>query len=630
MTRRYSAFLAGTDFPLADICFTALIGRNHFADRLAVLGGSAAAIRAALEAFVANRPADGLFISHAPADEANATPNGPPSEGRRAAVMTEAAMAYVAGRDIDARALYGARRQLALLPTYPFQRQRYWFDGSRSRAVQRSAAPSGEVAHCFHLTDWKETPVVERPLPDTVSDVLVIGDGRGVGNALVDLLRARSRRCFVVEKGDGFVRLSPTSWSANPAQPEQLARAASEIAAENRSLSDLVFLATSDEPPVISDTSPASTLQLAQVRGTFGLIGVLQALLALGTRLPRLWIVTRGAVRVPADTAAINLSHATVWGLLRTLLLEQPGLQAVAVDLARDGVAVRDEASVLLGELGAPSGEDHIAWRGRRRLVARLHRRAPAAQRPLSIAPDRCHLVTGGVGGIGLRLTEWLVRRGARDVVLTTRRAPDQKTEAALHPLRALGARVEIATADVADESSMTALLDRLDRAGRPLAGVMHLAGVLDDMLLAQVRAESFEATLRPKLSGSWVLHRLTRNRELDYFVLFSSIASGFGAPGQSCYAAANAFLDALAHWRRSGGLPALSVNFGPWSGDGMARDLSPAYLRRNGRCAAVRRDRAGGAGPRDGLRRCAGDGVPVRLGRHEAEQSVGPPPPVP
>ena len=111
----------------------------------------------------------------------------------------------------------------------------------------------------------------------------------------------------------------------------------------------------------------------------------------------------------------------------------------------------------------------------------------------------------------------------------------------------------------------------------------MHLAGVRDDMLLTQVSEARFEAVLRPKVLGGWVLHRLTRNRELDYFVMFSSIASGFGAAGQSCYAAANSFLDALAHRRRSEALPALSVNWGPWSGRGMAETLSPVYLRRMG-----------------------------------------------
>ena len=154
---------------------------------------------------------------------------------------------------------------------------------------------------------------------------------------------------------------------------------------------------------------------------------------------------------------------------------------------------------------------------------------------------------------------------------------------ATLDALRRFGARVEIASVDVADEGGMATLFDRLDRAGRRLAGIMHLAGVRDDMLLSQVTTERFEAVLRPKVSGSWVLHRLTRNREIDYFVLFSSIASGFGAAGQSSYGAANAFLDALAHYRRAHALPATSINWGPWNGGGMAEGLSPVYLRRMG-----------------------------------------------
>ena len=258
-------------------------------------------------------------------------------------------------------------------------------------------------------------------------------------------------------------------------------------------------------------------------------------------------------------------------------------MNAAAVDLRREAEPIEDEAAALLIELANPPGEDHVAWRGERRFVGRLRRSLPAVHRPVEISTDRCHVLTGALGGVGLRVAQWLVGRGARDLVLTARRPPDQPTTAVLDALRNEGARVEIAPVDVADEHGMAALLDRLDQAGRPLAGVMHLAGVRDDMLLQDVTAERFAAVLHPKLAGSWVLHQLTRNRELDYFVLFSSIASGFGAPGQSNYAAANAFLDALALWRHAHALPGISINWGPWSGAGMAEGLSRTYLRRLG-----------------------------------------------
>jgi acyl transferase domain-containing protein/acyl-CoA synthetase (AMP-forming)/AMP-acid ligase II len=580
---RYAGFLTETDLPLADICWTALMARNHFAHRLSVVADSAGAIAAALQAFAAGRPAEGVFLSREPVGEPDEA-GSPPVGSDRLTAVTEAAKAYVAGRNPDSAALYGGSRRRACLPTYPFRRQRYWFDGSHSPGGPRGPTLSAEAARCFHRVEWMEAPLIERSLPDGISEVLVFDDERGVGADLADVLRARSRRAFLVRPGGGFARLSPTSWRADLTQPADLARVVSEVAAECRGPSDLVFLATCDDLALATDTTTAAALEAAQMRGTLALIRVLQAMLAQdGARMPRVRIVTRAAIRIGSESGAVNLAHAGVWGLLRTLLLEQPGLEAVAVDFGSDGTSVQEEAATLLAELGAPAGEDHVVYRGGRRLVGRLRRRAPSAGRPIEIAADRCHLLTGALGSIGLRLAHRLIDRGARDIVLTARREPNQNTSAMLDKLRELGARIDVACVDVADEAAMAALLDRLDRAGRPLAGVMHLAGVRDDMLVPQITAERFEVVLRPKLSGAWVLHRLTRSRELDYFVLFSSIASGFGAGGQGSYAAANAFLDALAQWRRGRGLPAVSINWGPWSGGGMAEGVSDVYLRRMG-----------------------------------------------
>jgi acyl transferase domain-containing protein/acyl-CoA synthetase (AMP-forming)/AMP-acid ligase II/acyl carrier protein len=582
LARRYADFLSRTDLPLADICYTALAARSHFPCRLSAVADDAAEMQGALRGFAAGETRERVFIGDAagePVDSGGDRPAG----SSRAAAVTAAARAYAAGQSPDAAALYGGGRRRAFLPNYPFQRQRYWFDGSRSPGGERRPVLTAEVARCFHRAEWKESPVVERALPESVSDVLIFGDERGVGTALAGMLQARLRRCYLVENGEGFARLSPASWRLDSTRPEQLARAVAEIVAGGRGVSDFVFLATSEDLGLAGDSMSVAALDGAQKRGTLALISVLQAALHEGALAPRIQIVTRGGVPLDTEAGAVNLVHAGAWGLLRTLLLEQPGLEAVAVDLGRDGASVQDEAVALLAELGASAGEDHVAWRGRRRLVGRLRRGAPAARRSADIAPDRCHLVTGALGEIGMRIVHWLVERGARDIVLTARRPPDEKTAGMLDRLRRSGAGIEVVSVDVADEGGMAALFDRLDRAGRQLAGVMHLAGVRDDMLLPQVSAARFEAVLRPKVLGSWVLHRLTRNRELDYFVMFSSIASGFGAAGQSCYSAANAFLDALAHRRRADALPALSINWGPWSGGGMAETLSPIYLRRMG-----------------------------------------------
>ena len=187
------------------------------------------------------------------------------------------------------------------------------------------------------------------------------------------------------------------------------------------------------------------------------------------------------------------------------------------------------------------------------------------------VRPDGAYLVTGGLGGLGLELAGWLAGRGAGTVVLAGRSAPSAEAQERVHSLRAAGAQVEVVQADAADAQQMAALFSRFGSELPPLRGVFHAAGVLEDGVLLQQDWERFERVLAPKVQGAWNLHRLAQGRELDFFVLFSSIASVFGSPGQGNHAAACAFLDALAGERRGQGLPALSLNWGVWNDAGIA-----------------------------------------------------------
>ena len=192
--------------------------------------------------------------------------------------------------------------------------------------------------------------------------------------------------------------------------------------------------------------------------------------------------------------------------------------------------------------------------------------------KPLQPQADRSYLITGGLGAIGLRTASYLAQLGAGDIVLTSRRAPDEDAQRVIEEITERSrCRIHTFAADVGDESEVAKLLDRIRAELPPLAGVVHLAGVLDDALLSQQSLERFRTTLAPKGFGACYLDRLTKDDDLDFFIVSSSVSSLFGSPGQSNYATANALLDGLVAQRRAQGLPATGINFGPWADGGMA-----------------------------------------------------------
>jgi NADPH:quinone reductase-like Zn-dependent oxidoreductase/acyl carrier protein len=186
--------------------------------------------------------------------------------------------------------------------------------------------------------------------------------------------------------------------------------------------------------------------------------------------------------------------------------------------------------------------------------------------RPLTFRSDGTYLIAGGLGGLGLTVAEWMVAHGARYLVLVGRRQASPAVEEILARLRAAGAQVRIAQADISQPADVGRVMREIKASMPRLRGIIHSASVLDDGILINQTAERFKTVWEPKVSGVWNLHEQTPEEELDFFIMFSSAASVLGSPGQSNYVTANSFLDGLAHYRRAKGLPGLSINWGPWS----------------------------------------------------------------
>ncbi len=401
---------------------------------------------------------------------------------------------------------------------------------------------------------------------------LVFSEGNGVGLQLVKHLRASGASCVMVTAGQSYKQIGEQQYELSAQDPEEFNRLLRELYGRSGEQAiGIVYLWGMLAPPVKESTR--QPLQTNQDSACIGVLHLIQAIAAAKQELsPRLWLVTSGVHAIEVQDQTIALSQATLWGLGRVIVYEHQNLHCTLIDLDTTPSEVCLDA--FLGEICSDGEEDEVALRSDRRYVARLvHSSLPDGQEQAEslFRPDGTYLITGGLGGVGLRTAQWMVERGARHLVLMGRRGVPEEAEATLQAMRETGASVCVLKGDVAQEEHLENALVQIRREMPPLRGVFHSAVVLDDSILLQLNRERFLGVMPPKVDGAWNLHRLTLDAPLDYFVLFSSAASLIGSPGQGNYAAASAFMDMLAHYRRQQGYPALCINWGRWDEVGQA-----------------------------------------------------------
>ena len=289
---------------------------------------------------------------------------------------------------------------------------------------------------------------------------------------------------------------------------------------------------------------------------------------------PKLWVVSRNGLAVNGSEGG-DPAIGGLKGLIRTLAYEHPDLHTTLVDI--DGAAA-DVLAPVVTELESVSNDDIIAWRDGTRFAERLGRANLDTAKDPVVRPDGAYVVTGGLSGIGLLVTRWLVEHGAGRIILNARSQPSEEAQAILTELGAK-AQIAVVNGDIADAGVAERLVGAAEETGLALRGIVHSAAVLDDQIVAALSRDSLEKVWAPKAIGALRLNEATVGKELDWWIGFSSTSSLLGSPGQAAYAAASSWLDGLVDWRRASGLPATTINWGQWSDIGLARELTFSAL---------------------------------------------------
>ncbi|MGX7828816.1 type I polyketide synthase [Actinokineospora sp. 24-640] len=493
------------------------------------------------------------------------------------------------------------------LPTYAFDRQRFWLD-----APEPDRRAADEVESAF----WD---LVERRDTGALATHIGVPDGSPVGASLEALLpvlsswRRQRREESAVDAWRYRVAWTPARLHPVPAldgrwllvlpachTDDQWVRAVADaLTGAGADLDRLVVACDALDRHALAerlaagDRAPAGVLSLLSLAeqplaghpavpaGLAASLVLSQALLDAGITAPQWWL-TREAVAVDADDPAGTTTGAMVWGLGRAAALEHPSTWGGLLDLPADpgpGLGQR-----LARALTGSGDDDQLAVRPSGVYARRLTRAAPPQAGGDTGWLAGTVLVTGGTGALGATVARWAAERGAPHVLLCSRRGPDADGVPELvGELSALGAKATVAACDAADREALSRVLAGIPDEF-PLSAVVHAAGVGDVGALADIGVAEVSAVVSGKVEGARNLHELTADLRPAAFVLFASGAGVWGSGGQGAYAAANAYLDALAGRRAAQGLPATSIAWGAWAEAGMATDdTADEYLRKRG-----------------------------------------------
>ncbi|MBC9783075.1 amino acid adenylation domain-containing protein [Heliobacterium chlorum] len=464
---------------------------------------------------------------------------------------------------------------------------------------QASGAVSlNTIDNALYQVNWEEK---ERPAKENKDDKksakdnvgwLIFADEQGVADDISALLKKRGEQSLLIYPSDQYewVNGEGTAKIVPDSKEQIISLIKSLFKDKGKKCKGMIHL-WSLNAPTMENTS-LEELQKAKGPGCYSIISIAKAIseTSISTKL---WVITRGAQAVEENCHDICVAASPVWGLGSVLgqqeLVENWG-GLIDLDPANGAAFVKEDALKIYAEITDSDSEDLIAFRNEKRLVPRINPVSGLTKPlPTKFKANGCYLVTGAFGALGQLVCRMMVKHGVRRIILMARTRIPPRTEwsyitqnddvyekiAFIKELERLGAEVILASVDIGNESQVAEYFKQFKRLGYPpIRGVVHSAGIVNDIVVTQMNTQSFDVVYDTKVYGSYLLHKYLLDEPIEHFVMFSSVAALVTTSGQTNYAAGNAFLDALAHYRRSIGLPALSVNWGPWA-VGMIKELN-------------------------------------------------------
>ncbi|MDM8560648.1 SDR family NAD(P)-dependent oxidoreductase [Candidatus Parabeggiatoa sp. HSG14] len=515
---------------------------------------------------------------------------------------------WLAGVPINWAGFYANEQRHRLsLPTYPFERQRYWIDppkqSDRTSAVLKTPEISiqhskkSEIADWFYIPSWKRSVCQNADVLKT-SEIylwLLFIDECGLGEKLAQRLQQVGHKIITVSIGTTFTQLGENAFSLNPDNANDYTALFNELEVHQHRPKQFVHLWSVTANP---DEASIEGMEKYQKMGFYSLLWLTQALVKQEMIDEIQLAVISNNIQAVNGEEVLCPEKATILGPIKVFEQEYPKINCCSIDIVFSlGVKTKLIEEQLLAELTIKSSDQVIAYRGKHRWVQTFE---PSQFKPFNKTPKLreggVYLITGGLGGIGLTLAEHLAKTVRPQLILTGRSAfpireewdewltNHEEHDSVSHKIRkiqileAQGAKVWVVSVDVAHQQKMQDVITKAKQRFGSINGVIHAAGMPDGALISRQTREQTEMVLAPKVRGTLVLDSLLQDVKLDFFILCSSLASIFGIVGQVGYAAANAFLDAFAHYKAKRDHFTVAINWDAWQEVGMAVETVDHY----------------------------------------------------